>query len=410
MKTYMFPGQGSQRKGMGEGLFDRFPAMTNMGDSILGYSIKDLCLNDPEHKLNKTQYTQPAMYIVNALSYVGKTQDTGEKPDFLTGHSLGEYNALQAAGVFSFEDGVRLVKKRGELMGQARNGGMAAIINSTENEILKILQDANLSTIDIANLNSSAQIVISGLKEDINNSQQFFEKAKIMFIPLNTNGAFHSRYMEQAEKEFKEYVDSFTLLEPQIPVISNVTATPYDSKAVVQNLTRQITSSVRWNDSVMYLLEQGDMEFWEVGIGDVLTKLVVSIKRDWASARESSKELPEQKVESGADKVENSNPIVKAADISEEPMPIRETAAKISIPDCDAEKTTALKNPSLNGQELVERWNQTYSVGKRVTSDIYDIELETKTEAILLFGHRAAVYMKGYNGYFDLREVTPVNG
>src|SRR4051812_36667715 len=129
-KAYVFPGQGSQRKGMGENLFDEFPELTKKADKILGYSIKELCLNDSDSKLNQTQYTQPALYVVNALSYQKKIKDEGKQPDYLAGHSLGEYNALQAAGIFSFEDGLKLVKKRGELMSQAKNGGMAAILNA----------------------------------------------------------------------------------------------------------------------------------------------------------------------------------------------------------------------------------------------------------------------------------------
>ena len=148
MKTYVFPGQGSQRRGMGENLFDEFQAQIKIADNILGYSVKELCLRDPDHKLNQTQYTQPALYVVNALSYQKKIRDDGGQPDFLAGHSLGEYNALQAAGVISFEDGLKLVKRRGELMSQARNGGMAAILNCSEEQTRRILKDAHLTQLD----------------------------------------------------------------------------------------------------------------------------------------------------------------------------------------------------------------------------------------------------------------------
>ncbi|MGO4778772.1 acyltransferase domain-containing protein, partial [Lysobacter sp. 2RAB21] len=131
MKTYMFPGQGSQARGMGGDLFDAYPELTAKADAVLGYSIKELCLEDPRRELGKTQFTQPALYVVNALSYYKRIQDTGETPDYLAGHSLGEFNALLAAECFDFETGLKLVKKRGELMSQATQGAMAAIVNAT---------------------------------------------------------------------------------------------------------------------------------------------------------------------------------------------------------------------------------------------------------------------------------------
>src|SRR5205823_13876450 len=124
MLAYIFPGQGSQTRGMGGNLFDDFPELTAQADAILGYSIKKLCLEDPNQELNQTQFTQPALFVVNALTFLKKNQ----KPDYVAGHSLGEYNALFAAEVFDFATGLNLVKKRGELMSEAKNGGMAAVI------------------------------------------------------------------------------------------------------------------------------------------------------------------------------------------------------------------------------------------------------------------------------------------
>ncbi len=399
MKTYIFPGQGSQKKGMGEDLFDEFPKLTKQADDILGYSIKDLCLNDPDQKLNQTQYTQPALYVVNALSYEKKIQNKENIPDFLAGHSLGEYDALYAAGVFGFEAGLKLVQKRGLLMSQARKGAMAAIINSSEKQIRKILEDAKLTAIDIANHNTPSQIVISGLQEDITKSQSYFEEAKIMFIPLNTSGAFHSRYMKDAEAEFEKYVKKFKFSKPKIQVIANVTAKPYRAENVAQNLIQQISNCVKWTDSVLYLLDQGDMEFEEMGVGDVLTKLVNSIRKDWAPERKATEDKSEQKLESTNGK-------------SKEPKSDNSKAEK-SLNNKESEskkekaKPTTQQNISLNAQEMVEHWNNVYPIGTKVISEFYDTELETRTEAMILFGHRAAVYMKDYNGYFDLREVTP---
>lgn len=382
MKTYVFPGQGSQIKGMGEDLFVDFADLTKKADEILGYSIKELCLNNPEQKLFQTRYTQPAMYVVNALSYMKKKQDSGESPDYLAGHSLGEYNALQAAGVFSFESGLKLVKKRGELMSKVRKGAMAAILNSSEKQIREILEKANLAAIDLANHNAPSQIVISGLEEDVIKSQSYFEQENATFIPLNTSGAFHSRYMKEVGVEYAKYIKRFKFSKPHIPVISNVTAKPYASKKIAQSLIDQITHCVRWSDSIRFLLDQGITEFEEMGVGDVLTKLIDYIREEWTSGKQDAQDRSGQKSESVSD--EN------------------------DIARLDHLKIEIKHDISISAHEMVERWNNNYPIGTRTCSDLYETEFETRTEAMLLFGHRAAVYMEGYNGYFDLREVAPV--
>ena len=400
MKTYVFPGQGSQKKGMGENLFDDFSDLTKKADKILGYSIKELCVNNPDQKLNQTQYTQPALYVVNALSYLKKIQNNGKTPDFLAGHSLGEYNALHAAGVFSFENGLKLVKKRSELMSKAKKGAMAAILKSSEKQIQEILEKANLTTIDIANYNAPSQTVISGLEKDINKAQSYFEKENILFIPLNTSGAFHSRYMKEAGTKYEKYIKKFKFSKPKIRVICNVTAKPYESKKVARNLIDQITNCVRWSDSILFLLDQGEMEFEEMGVGDVLSKLINYIRKEWTSDSKYTQDQSEQKSESTDEESGNSksdNSRVETSSIKEESESKNETA-----------KQTTWQNESLNAQEMVEHWNKIYPIGTKVSADDYDTELETRTKAMILFGHRAAVYMKDYNGYFDLREVTPV--
>ena len=384
-KTYVFPGQGSQRKGMGGDLFDEFPELTKKADKILGYSIKELCLNDPDKQLNETQFTQPALYVVNALSYQKKLKDGKKKPDFLAGHSLGEYNALEAAGVFSFENGLKLVKKRGELMSQAKNGGMAAVLNSSEAQIREILKDAKLTTIDIANLNAPSQIVVSGLREDINKAQSYFENANTMFIPLNTSGAFHSRYMKEPAAEFGKQVKKTKFSKPKIPVIANVTGKPYEFKNVAQHLIDQLSNSVRWSESMTYLLDQGVTEFEELGVGDVLTKLIGYIKKDY------------DKNASGKTEAKSKASEEKRTKANEKAAPKSRSITKTSKPKQHTDAAT-----------LVEQWNEAHPVGTKVTSGFYEDELETRTEAMVLFGHRAAVYMKGYNGYFDLTEIETV--
>jgi len=282
MLTYIFPGQGSQNKGMGGALFAEFKDETAQADDILGYSIERLCMQDPDATLSQTQYTQPALYIVNALSYLKKIKETGNKPDFVAGHSLGEYDALFAAEAFDFATGLQLVKKRGELMSYVAGGGMAAVIGLNKEQITDILQKNNLKNIAMANYNSPTQIVISGLKTEINYAKSIFEAIKgvTMFIPLKTSGAFHSRYMTDAKKEFEVFLEAFTFSSLAIPVISNVHARPYNQADIKQNLVEQITNPVKWAESIQYLMGIGEMEFEEVGPGKVLTGLVQRIKRE----------------------------------------------------------------------------------------------------------------------------------
>jgi len=148
---------------MGRDLFDQFPAMTEMADSELGYSIKNLCLEDPNKQLSQTQFTQPAMIVVNALSYFGKLENTRQKPDFVAGHSLGEYNALLAANAFDFPTGLKLVRKRGELMAGVTGGAMAAIIGVRPERISEILYNFAFDTVGVANYNEPLQTVIQVL-------------------------------------------------------------------------------------------------------------------------------------------------------------------------------------------------------------------------------------------------------
>lgn len=378
MKTFMFPGQGSQSKGMGGTLFDDFRDLTDKADGILGYSIKELCLHDPRDELNKTQFTQPALFVVNALSYFKKLDSGSASPDFLAGHSLGEFNALLAAQSFDFETGVKLVKKRGELMGQVSGGAMAAVLNASKEEIEAILKANGLDNVGLANYNTPAQIVISGLADEIAKAQPLFRQGKMRYYPLNTSGAFHSRFMQPAKEKFAKFLKGFTFADPVTPVISNVTALAYESGKILDGLSSQIASTVRWSESVQHLLAlaaaRGEaMEFEELGHGDVLTRLVQTIRQ----------------------MTPNPPPAVAAA-----PSPLPVAAVKEDTPGAGAPVAGA-------AADKVAAWNRRHPVGTKVRSTVSDYQdLETKSEAVVLFGHRAAVYMKGYNGYFDLDELA----
>ncbi|STY29551.1 malonyl CoA-ACP transacylase [Legionella wadsworthii] len=273
MTTYMFPGQGSQAKGMGIELFSHFPDQIKRADEILGYSIKELCLEDPSQLLNNTEYTQPALYIIEALSFLARAAEE-PLPQYLIGHSLGEYAALFSAGVFDFETGLKLVQKRGELMAQASGGGMLAVINLPEERIKFLLNHNNLDSVDFANFNSPKQIVLSGLAEDIAKANEILAQEALMCVPLKVSGAFHSRYMQSAADEFAKFITPFEFSPFKLCVLANVTGEPYAANSVKENLVKQITHPVRWTESIRYLKNKGENVFIEVGPGNVLSRLI----------------------------------------------------------------------------------------------------------------------------------------
>jgi len=279
MVAYVFPGQGSQKRGMGEHLFSLFPDLVSEAGDILGYSIVDLCEHD-DARLSQTQYTQPALYIVNALSYYQRLNTDKMEPQYVAGHSLGEYNALLAAEVFDFATGLKLVQKRGELMSQARDGAMAAIIGLDDKQLHELFKGNNLSTLSVANYNTYKQLVIAGSKDEMEQAGQIFKKTEgIRFIPLNTSGAFHSPLMKDAQQQFEDFMAEFSFAAPKIPVIANVTAKPYHADQVASLLTQQITHPVKWVDTIEYLSTQGETDIEEVGPGNVLTNIIRRIRK-----------------------------------------------------------------------------------------------------------------------------------
>ncbi|WP_052429549.1 ACP S-malonyltransferase [Paenibacillus borealis] len=282
MKAYLFPGQGAQFIGMGGTLFKEFPEYTAIADRVLGYSIEELCLKNSSKLLDNTAYTQPALYVVNVLSYLKELQNSGEAPDFVAGHSLGEYSALYAAGVFDFETGLKIVQKRGALMSTATGGGMAAVIGLTEEAILRILADHRLDKLDVANLNTPTQIALSGLMEDVQAAKEIFEQnGASAYVILNVSGAFHSRYMRSSAMQFQEFLSQFQFAPPSIPVIANLTARPYSIGEAVHYMTEQMVSSVKWAESVRYLMgRHPEMELTQIGPGHVIAGLISKIKRE----------------------------------------------------------------------------------------------------------------------------------
>jgi malonyl CoA-acyl carrier protein transacylase len=248
-------------------------------DAILGYSVRELCLVNPEDNLRRTDYTQPALYIVDVLSYHAKNDDGAGAPDFVIGHSLGEYAALYAAGAFDFGTGLKLVQKRGALMNAASGGGMAAILGMDGEAVAAALAELNAASIDVANFNSQGQTVISGPRADIEAiAPQMKEKGAKRAVILPVSGAFHSRYMKPAAEEFEAFLRGFNFSSLKITCIANCSARPYTDDTITSNLVKQIYSSVRWVETVQSLREQGADTFVEVGPGTVLAGLVRQIK------------------------------------------------------------------------------------------------------------------------------------
>lgn len=285
MLAFIFPGQGSQKAGMGSGLFDtvkEFRAVEREVDDLLGYSIRKLCLENPENALRQTQFTQPALYVVNALHYYA-ARSSGQRADFLAGHSLGEFNALLAAEAFDFLTGLRLVQKRGELMSQVHNGGMAAVVGLAPLEVMRVLRDSELCDVDVANYNSPAQTIVSGPRNAVEAAKSAFEEAGAsLYVGLPVSAAFHSRYMKDAAQHFGAFLEGFRFAPLKVPVIANTTGLPYPmgaaDDAIRLALTRQVTQPVLWSQTVRYLLDRGVEQFVELGPGQVLANLVRQVR------------------------------------------------------------------------------------------------------------------------------------
>lgn len=287
MQAVLFHGQGSQYKGMGKDVFPDYPEYVEIASQVLGYSIEELCLEDPGNRLRLTQYTQPALYVVNALEYFKLSGESGGlRPAYYAGHSLGEFNALLAAGAFDFQTGLQLVQKRGELMGAANGGGMAAILGLRVEELAHWLKEWALDGIDIANLNTPTQHVIAGTAAAMAEATaQFGNVPGARCAPLNVSAAFHSRHMKPAQNVFADFMCNYSFNDLAVPVIANATARPYVQGQVPQTLASQIAGTVRWAEGIRYMMGQGVEVFLEVGNNgksfgaNVLTKMVDEIKK-----------------------------------------------------------------------------------------------------------------------------------
>ncbi|WP_286391770.1 ACP S-malonyltransferase [Pseudanabaena mucicola] len=269
-KVWIFPGQGSQAVGMGLDLADVGKDKFTKAEQILGWSILEKVQTDAV-ELSKTQFTQPSLYVISTI-LADILQSKGAKPDAVTGHSLGEYSALYAAGVFDFATGLELVKQRSLLMSEASGGAMTALIGFDRNQLEAAI--AKTENVILANDNSADQVVISGTESAV---KLIVEQVKTKrAIPLAVSGAFHSPLMAEAAARFAQVLEQTIFNDAKIPVISNVE--PNDATTAGQvlrdRLTQQMTSPVRWREICLYLAEQGYDQVIEVGSGKVLTGLV----------------------------------------------------------------------------------------------------------------------------------------
>lgn len=286
--AFIFPGQGSQTVGMAQDLVEHFPKYQKyleVAQDALGFSIADLMFEGPIEELTKTYHAQPALLLSSTIA-ASLLMEQGIQPEYMAGHSLGEYSALVMAGTFSVKDGALLVHKRGKFMNEAvpaGQGAMAAILGMDAESLREVTDQVTAEghPVQLANLNCPGQIVISGTTEGVAKASEAAKNAGAKrAIPLTVSGPFHSSLMRPAASKLGVELTMITMNEPKVPVIANVTAEPVeDVMQIRQLLMDQVSAPVRWEESVRRMIDLGVDTFIECGPGNVLSGLVKKIDR-----------------------------------------------------------------------------------------------------------------------------------
>ena len=291
MKAFVFPGQGSQFVGMGKDLYESNATAKQLfdkADEILGFKITDIMFSGTDDELKQTKVTQPAVFLHSVISAL--CMESGEEPSMVAGHSLGEFSALVYSGALSFEDGLRLVAARANAMQkacEANPGTMAAIIALPDDKVEEICAEVSKEgkVVVPANFNCPGQLVISGEMDAINEACERMKAAGAKrALPLKVGGAFHSPLMQPAKDELQEAIEGTNFSTPKCPVYQNVDAKPHTNPAEIKaNLIAQLTSSVRWTESVKNMIADGADDFTECGPGKALQGMIARIDRNVAA-------------------------------------------------------------------------------------------------------------------------------
>lgn len=271
---------------MGKDLYDNFESSKSVfdtADKVLGKSVSTLCFEGPEDALKQTVNTQPCIVTMSIAALEALKSQLNIKPDFVAGHSLGEYCAMYSAGVMSLETALRAIQKRADLMGATQGGAMSAILNAPEGALEEALKEASqVGYVDVANYNSPAQVVITGDEAAVAKAGELLmAKGARRVVPLPVSGAFHSKFMEDAGHEFANFVSELELNNAQVPVITNVDASATtESSDFREKMPKQIYSSVHWTQTIQKMAADGVEIFVEIGPGKVLAGLNKKIVPD----------------------------------------------------------------------------------------------------------------------------------